>query len=136
LRFPPEYPRIIARLPPAAPATAATATTTAAAAAAAAAAATAATAGTLLSFVHLEGSPVQLATVELLDRLLRLLIRAHLDEREAPRATRLAIHHDLHVCDGPDLPEGLAKAELSGVVRKIPDIETSTHWSFLLIPLR
>src|SRR5262249_27283862 len=88
---------------PAAAAAATAAATTAAAAATAEATATAATTATaaaatlaLLGFVDAQRATVELDAIHLLDGGLRFLFRAHLDECEAARATRLAItgHED------------------------------------------
>src|SRR5215470_19039443 len=68
---------------PTAPATAA-ATTTAPAVAGRA----------LVGFVHLKRTALQLAAVQLGNGLLGLARRAHLDERESTRASRVAIHDD------------------------------------------
>src|SRR5262249_41684829 len=67
------------------------------------AAATARCLGTGL--VHSQVSAAHLSSVQRSDRLLRLLVCAHLDEREAARAAGHLIAHDRHRVDGASLPE-------------------------------
>ena len=98
--------------------------------------AAAAATATLLGLVDVDGAPIELAAIELLDRRLGLLVRAHLDEGEATRTAGVAIHHDLRVGDGPDLPEGVAQSDLGGVVRKIPNVKASTHLSMSPVSFR
>src|ERR1700690_2043047 len=112
--------------PPAAPPAAPAAVTTAAAPAATTTAATRA----LLRLVDVDGATVDVTAVELLDRVRGFLVRAHLDEGEAAGAARLAVHDHLGVGDGAELPEELAKAHLGRVVRKVSNIEASTHLRF------
>ena len=82
----------------AAVATTATAATTEAATAAttAAAEATATAFLTGLGFIDAQRTTIEVGAVHGLDRRLGVLVIRHLDEREAARATRVAIEHDLH----------------------------------------
>jgi hypothetical protein len=79
-------------------ATAATAAATEAAAAAATAAAEATAPAFLtgLGFIDAQRTTIEVGAVHGLDRRLGVLVIRHLDEREAARATRVAIEHDLH----------------------------------------
>ena len=74
----------------------AAATEAAAAAATAAAEATAPAFLTGLGFVDAQRTTIEVGAVHRLDRPLGVLVIRHLDEREAARATRVAIEHDLH----------------------------------------
>jgi hypothetical protein len=104
----------------AAVATAATTTVTATAAAAAVATATAATSAAttaertagsasacagraILGCVHTKGAAAQIMSIELFDRLRRILIRFELDEREPAGSARLAIGRKKHVSYRSDL---------------------------------
>jgi hypothetical protein len=79
-------------------ATAATAAATEAAAAAATAAAEATAPAFLtgLGLIDAQRTTIEVGAVHGLDRRLGVLVIRHLDEREAARATRVAIEHDLH----------------------------------------
>src|SRR5262245_28919389 len=60
--------------------------------------------------LHLQGPPVQLGSVELLDRRVGFLRRSHLDEAEPPRTAGLSIGDDGGRFDGAGLTKDFAKA--------------------------
>ena len=81
--------------------TAATTTATAATAAkSAATAAAATTATTILGLLHGHRATLQVAAVELLDRLAGLVFGRHLDEAEAARPAGVTVGDDLGLGDG------------------------------------
>ena len=73
---------------------------------------------------------MELAAVQLLDRLGGLVPLAHLDESETARATGLAIGHDVCVGDLACAGEGLAQDVRGGVKREIADVEAIAHLLF------
>jgi hypothetical protein len=116
--------------------TAAIPTTTTEAAAATAAATTTEPAATAAAtrlarfgLVHAEGATVNERAVHALDRGRGLLIRPHGDEREAARAARLAVHHDVNVGNLAASREGFADAVARGVEGKVADVKTIAHVS-------
>src|SRR4029079_13109683 len=99
------------------------------AAATAATARTAAAAGRpLLGLVDVDGAPAKLAATQLLDGGLGLLVGAHLDEPETARPPGLSFHHYLGFRDRSDGAEDLPQLQLGGLVGKIANIKTSTHF--------
>src|SRR5262245_13520587 len=76
---------------------------------------------------HLDAAAVQVLTIEPGYRLLRLLGRLHLDEAEAPRATRVTVGHDRGRNDGPGGREDLAKAVAGGVEGEATDEQLVRH---------
>jgi hypothetical protein len=93
----------------------AAAATTAVATATASAAAAATTA--ILSFLHGDLTSLDVAAVDLFDRLAGLILGRHLDEAEAARTSRFAIRDDLRVRHGADAAEQVAKIQLGDGVR-------------------
>src|SRR5688500_9107728 len=98
---------------------AAAATTTTATAVSTAESAAAAFLGTGL--VHLDGTALELLTIELLDRLLCFVVGGHLDESEAARLTRVAIGDDRRRLAGARLSEELLQVASSDLEREISD---------------
>src|SRR6185503_17162487 len=92
------------------------------AASAAATATAAAAARPLLGLIDGQRPAAELATVQLVDGLLGVLLAAHLDEREAAGPAGLAVHHHLGLGDGAALAEHFAQLELGGVERKIAHV--------------
>src|SRR5262245_6899053 len=90
----------------------------------------AATAATLLRLVHAERTAVDGLAVDLRDRLLRLGVGAHRHEREAARATGVAIHHDVDVGDLAELREQLADRVGGGLEGQVANVEPVTHGVF------
>jgi hypothetical protein len=86
-----------AGLPALAATTTASTTTTAAAATTAVAAATAAATGTLARLADADSAALQLAAIQILDRLEGALFRRHLNEGEAARTARVTIHNQFHL---------------------------------------
>src|SRR3954468_10127387 len=117
-------------------ATSAAVAATAAAAVAAAAEATtavAARAGRRLRarLVHGEVAAAELMVVQLLDRVLRVFVGRHFDEREtAGPAGRLVAHH-VDAVDGADRAKQRAEILVVSVVGKVADVELSCHESVL-----
>ena len=116
---------------PAAPATA-TAPVAAAAAAAtapeAAATATEAAAGRLgTSLVHRKSPTTKLRLVELVDGSLRVVIARHLDEGEAPSASRGHVTHHADRVHRTDLAEHLFELSFPRFVREITHKQPATH---------
>ena len=59
----------------------------------------------VLRLVDADVAPAEVASVERADRIVRIARTLHLHEREAARATRLAVGDDVHRLDGPVAPE-------------------------------
>src|SRR5437879_10731102 len=79
--------------------------------------------GALPSLAHGEGAAPERLAVEGVDRRLRLGVRRHLDEGEAPGAAGLAIGHDLDLLDlTPVLLEEGPKLVLIHLVREVPNV--------------
>jgi hypothetical protein len=104
----------------------AAATTVAAAATAASAAATTVTAATTwwacftwACFVHRQGAAFDRLAVELRDRVLRILVGRHRDERKAARLTRELILHERDFLHGARLSEKILKIGFGRVEGKI-----------------
>src|SRR5262249_20936300 len=95
--------------------------------AAARAAATAAAGSALARLVHVQVAALEVAPVELLDGLLRLLVGGHLDEAEAARAAGAAGAHHRRCFAGPRLREQLAQLFARGVEREISYEQPRPH---------
>lgn len=122
-------------------ATAAAATTTEVTATAAATVPTAATAATavataataaaarlaLLGLVDAERATVEGLAVHALDRLGGFFGCAHRDEREAARAARFTVTHEVDVADGSKTLERGADAIGGRIEREISNVQTSVH---------
>ena len=116
--------RVLPQLPARLSASAATA------ASATEAAATTAAAGACrhgLRLVDGEVAPAEVVVVQLFDRALRFLVGGHLDEAEAPGASRRHVAHDLHAFDGAASREELFEILLARGVRKVTHVKFSTH---------
>src|SRR5689334_2987356 len=87
----------------------------------------------LLSLVDLEGAPLEIAPVQLRNGLGRFRGRAHLDEREPARTSRLTIGDDLDVDDGSRRSEQGPKIGLGRGEREIANKQTCAHFRFLLL---
>jgi len=109
--------------------TTATVATTTAAAATAAAAAVAATRAvfTRTGLVDDDGAAFEGLAIHAVDGSLRFRVRAHLDEAEALRATRIAVHHDLGGRDGSELRKCLLKRIVAHGIRKVADVKFVSH---------
>ena len=104
------------------------ATTTAAAGATTAAATEAArTLFTRTRLVDDDRATVERLAVHAVDGCLGFRIRAHLDEAEALRAPRVAVHHDLGRRDRAVLREGLLEVIVTDVVRQVADVKFVAH---------
>src|SRR4029077_80394 len=77
--------------------------------------------------VHGQTAAAQLEIVQLVDRLLRFFVRAHLHEREAARPAGGHVAHDLHGFDRARAGEQVLKVGFTGFVRKVPNVKSSTH---------
>ncbi len=107
--------------------TAATTTVTTAAATTAEATTAAAARLTLLGFVHTKWPTVDGLAVHAFDRLGGFFGGSHRDKREAARAARFAIRHEVDVAHSAELRKCSADAFSRGVKRKISNVQTSVH---------
>src|SRR4051812_16567564 len=125
--------RLPARFGSASAAVAATAAAAVAAAAEAPPTAVAARAGRRLRarLVHGEVAAAELMVVQLLDRVLRVLVGRHFDEREAAGAAGRLIAHHVDAVDRADRAKQRAEILVVGVVGKVADVELSCHESVL-----
>src|SRR5262245_51302326 len=82
--------------------------------------------------VHGEASPAKLRAVERRDRVLRLVVGAHFDERKSARAAGGLIAHDGHRVHGPGLAEQVLQLGLTDFVRQVSNIQLPTHGHELL----
>src|SRR5262249_14219017 len=89
----------------------------------ASAAAAVAPAAAVASFVHLQRATVQLVSVELLNRLLRLGVRGHLDETETARLTGIAVGDDRHGLASAGRGEQRLEVLIGGGEGKIADVQ-------------
>jgi hypothetical protein len=121
------------------PAAAGVATTTAAGIAAAArSACTCAYAGTtaaagraFTSLVHVQITALKIVPVELLDRLLGLFVRAHLDEAEAAGFAGQTVHHHRGPLAGSGAAEQLLEVLAGGSEIEVAYEKPSAHRSFV-----
>ena len=80
-----------------------------------------------------DGAPLEHAAREFLDRRLRALVRRRFDEREATRASRVAVEGHAYAAQlDPLARERLPQLLLVDVVRKIADEKSGTHYLFLM----
>src|SRR5262249_36684666 len=77
--------------------------------------------------LDLDGSAIQVPPVEMSDRVLGLLVRLHLDEAEAFRATTELVGHDGCRDDGAGLGEEVAKTVTRGIEAEAADKEFLRH---------
>src|SRR5262249_1691307 len=80
--------------------------------------------------VHRHRTRVVLLAVQALDRGLRGLVICHLDETEALRAARVAVHDDRRGLDAAELPEQCLQVFLGRVVTEIADVKFLRHLGF------
>lgn len=110
-----------------------TATTAAAAEAAATTAAAEATAAaflTRLRLVDAQRTTIEVGAVHRLDRGLRVRVVRHLDEREAARATRVTIEHDLDLGHLTAIgAECRTQDVLGGLKGEVANVQSRTHRS-------
>src|SRR5262249_45214526 len=93
-----------------------------AAAAPAAAAAGAAPVAAVLRLVHAQRALAELAAVQLRDRVLGVVV-VHLDEAEAPRAARLAVHDDRRRVHLAEAREQVLQVRVSGRPGEVADVD-------------
>src|SRR5438034_282134 len=82
---------------------------------------------TLVRLADVQGPPLQLAPVQVGDRLLRLSRGAHLDETEAPRPSGRAIRDDGRRLARSGLAEEGLEVRAGGVEGKISDEQLLAH---------
>src|SRR5262249_58627489 len=82
--------------------------------------------------VHGQRTPAHLVLVQLARGLLSFLVGRHFDERETAGPARRGVAHHTHRFDSPGAAEQLLQLRLTGRVRKIPDVQPSTHCSLLV----
>src|SRR5262245_52607005 len=131
--------RLPAGLAPAAPAAAAAVIAAAPAAAAPAAvpAAAAKAAGSLRTrprFVDRQIAATERIVVQLVDRLLRVFVRGHLDERESACATRGHVAHHLDRVDRAGRGKELLQLRLPCRERQVADVEFPSHLDTTPVP--
>src|SRR5437879_7193915 len=86
---------------------------------------------TLVRLADVQGPPLQLAPVQVGDRLLRLSRGAHLDETEAPRPSGRAIRDDGRRLARSGLAEEGLEVRARGVEGKISDDQLLAHCTLL-----
>src|SRR5213595_859635 len=96
----------------------------------------AAAAGALARLADVQGPALELFAVQLLDGLLRLARRAHLDEAEAAGPSGVAVRDDGRRGDGSRLREQRLQVGTRRVERKIPHEDLLTHRSTHSLPSR
>src|SRR5438034_6379427 len=78
-------------------------------------------------FVDGKTASPKLIFIQLCDRLLRLVLGAHLNERKPARAPRGHVAHHFHRFHGAGAGEQVLELRFSGFIREISDIQLSTH---------
>src|SRR5436190_5989748 len=78
-------------------------------------------------FVVGQTAAPKLIFIQLCDRLLRLVLGAHLNERKPTRAPRGHVAHHFHRFHRAGAAEQLLELRFSGFIREISDIQLSTH---------
>src|SRR5437762_942837 len=78
-------------------------------------------------FVDGETATPKLIFIQLCDRLLRLVLGAHLNERKPTRAPRGHVAHHFHRFHRAGAGEQLLELRFPGFIREISDIQLSTH---------
>src|SRR5579864_4169369 len=78
-------------------------------------------------FVDGEAAPPKLIFIQLCNRLLRLIIAAHLNERKPARPPRGHVAHHFHRFHGAGTGEQVLELRFAGFIREISDIQLSTH---------
>ena len=88
-------------------------------------------------FVHGEVAAAVVVVVQRGDRLLRVLVGRHLDEREAARAAGGHVAHHVDAFHRAGAGKQLLEVLFDGLVRQVADVELSSHLSLLTFaPLR
>src|SRR5438094_6084983 len=95
-----------------------------------------AAAGALPRLADVQGPALELFAVQVLDGLLRLARRAHLDEAEAAGPSGVAVRDDGRRGDGSRLREQRLQVGARRVERKIPHEDLLTHRSTHSLPSR
>src|SRR6266481_7708411 len=88
---------------------------------------TAAAAGALACFTDADRAALDLRAIELLDRALRVRIRAHFDEAEPATLSGRAIGHHGDRIAGADRRKSFLKILIGDVECEIPDVELLAH---------
>src|SRR5512143_3906866 len=83
-----------------------------------------------------QGSLHEVLAVEHRDRLLRLLVRAHLDEAEAPRLAGIGVRDDLYRRYSAGLPKQFLEVLIRCLERQVPHVKLCAHIISLSINLR
>src|SRR6267142_634179 len=78
-------------------------------------------------FVDGKTAAPKLIFIQLCDRLLRLVLGAHLNERKPTRAPRGHVAHHFHRFHRAGAGEQVLELRFSGFIREISDIQLSTH---------
>src|SRR5204862_3390852 len=78
-------------------------------------------------FVDGKASSPKLIFIQLCDRLLRLVLGAHLNERKSARTPRGHVAHHFHRFHRAGAAEQVLELRFSGFIREISDIQLSTH---------
>jgi hypothetical protein len=90
--------------------------------------ATATTSGaTGLSLVDADRAPLDVATVELLNRSVGSLVGSHLDKAESTRAIGRAIHDYLRTVHFASFRENIVQILISDSPSQIPNIQSAAH---------
>src|SRR3981189_122380 len=78
-------------------------------------------------FVDGKAASPELIFIQLCDRLLRLVLGAHLNERKPARPPRGHVAHHFHRFHRAGAGEQVLELRFSGFIREISDIQLSTH---------
>src|SRR5690349_5451743 len=78
-------------------------------------------------FVHREATASELIGVQLVDGLLGIRVRSHLDEAETAGAPGYHVPHDGDLFNGTCAREQLLQLRFTRFVREIPNIQLATH---------
>src|SRR5437773_6433722 len=78
-------------------------------------------------FVDGKSASPKLIFIQLCDRLLRLVLSAHLNERKPARPPRGHVAHYFHRFHRAGAGEQVPELRFSGFIREISDIQLSTH---------
>src|SRR5262245_42512069 len=94
---------------------------------ASAAAATESSLGLRSGFIHHQRASIHLMLVELADRLLRIVVARHLDERKPARAPGRHVPHHPDVVYLARPAEQLGELVFRGGIREVADVESPAH---------
>src|SRR5215203_3398785 len=115
----------------------ATAAATAAAAAAATSTEAATAAGRLRTrLIHCQVAAAKLRIVQLVDRVLRVFLRHHLDERKSARPPGGHVANDVHRFDLSDTAEQIVQLLFARREGEVADVEFSSHLILTSAPCR